>query len=439
MYDENYEAHVNTMRKWLGANTPNVFPCGRNGMHKYNNQDHSMFTAMLSVENILGAEHDVWAVNVEAEYLETSGDETPKSATGRDAPVLPGARSTKTAQACEAEPKADAAECRRRSWPSGARRRRVRAGARDPFGQRRRGRRQRRAGGRTSSRPGCSTTSTSAKVRPEHAGAAVACIELAVEHARDGRARALVTGPMNKEALKASGSPHPGHTEMFAALFGVSPDRTYTMFMVEEMRIFFLTRHHALAAAIALISTQSLRRALTDVDQLMRRLGFDTPRIAVAALNPTPASTACSGPRTTNRARPSMRRQPGERGRPRAGRLGLRQCRQGAHDAVISLYHDQGHIAAKTVDFFGTVSCTLGLPVIRTTAEHGTALDIAARCGNAKPGGQIGHHRGRRSGGPCLGRRHRRLRRRARQAAAHGSRPLSGSATRRRRGWCGPR
>ncbi len=59
------------MRKWLAANTPNVFPCGRNGMHKYNNQDHSMFTAMLSVENILGAEHDVWAVNVEAEYHET--------------------------------------------------------------------------------------------------------------------------------------------------------------------------------------------------------------------------------------------------------------------------------------------------------------------------------------------------------------------------------
>jgi protoporphyrinogen oxidase len=98
VYDEHYQAHVTTMRKWLEVNTPNVFPCGRNGMHKYNNQDHSMLTAMLSVENILGARHDVWSVNVEAEYHEhssngqapggqTSGGTT--SATGREAPLLP--------------------------------------------------------------------------------------------------------------------------------------------------------------------------------------------------------------------------------------------------------------------------------------------------------------------------------------------------------------
>jgi protoporphyrinogen oxidase len=108
VYDENYEAHVTTMRKWLIANTPNVFPCGRNGMHKYNNQDHSMFTAMLSVENILGADHDVWSVNVEAEYLETSDEDTPKSATGRDAPVLPRRALDEAARARAPEPKADA-------------------------------------------------------------------------------------------------------------------------------------------------------------------------------------------------------------------------------------------------------------------------------------------------------------------------------------------
>jgi hypothetical protein len=70
MYDDTYKANVETMRKWLDANSPNVFPVGRNGMHKYNNQDHSMYTAMLSVENIFGAHHDVWNVNVEAEYHE---------------------------------------------------------------------------------------------------------------------------------------------------------------------------------------------------------------------------------------------------------------------------------------------------------------------------------------------------------------------------------
>jgi protoporphyrinogen oxidase len=70
MYDTTYSANVEVMRRWLDENTPNVFPVGRNGMHKYNNQDHSMYTAMLSVENIFGAHHDVWSVNVEAEYHE---------------------------------------------------------------------------------------------------------------------------------------------------------------------------------------------------------------------------------------------------------------------------------------------------------------------------------------------------------------------------------
>jgi protoporphyrinogen oxidase len=74
MYDGTYKANVETMRKWIDANVPNVFPVGRNGMHKYNNQDHSMYTAMLSVENIFGANHDVWNVNVEAEYHEEKAD-----------------------------------------------------------------------------------------------------------------------------------------------------------------------------------------------------------------------------------------------------------------------------------------------------------------------------------------------------------------------------
>src|SRR4051794_38617963 len=70
VYDEDYRDNVDVLRGWLAANTPNVHPVGRNGMHKYNNQDHSMYTAMLTVENILGAHHDIWAVNVEAEYHE---------------------------------------------------------------------------------------------------------------------------------------------------------------------------------------------------------------------------------------------------------------------------------------------------------------------------------------------------------------------------------
>jgi protoporphyrinogen oxidase len=90
MYDEHYQDNVEVLRRWLEEHTPNVHPVGRNGMHRYNNQDHSMYTAMLTVENIFGAHHDIWSVNVEEEYHEEkSGDSSGRVGTGRDAPVIP--------------------------------------------------------------------------------------------------------------------------------------------------------------------------------------------------------------------------------------------------------------------------------------------------------------------------------------------------------------
>jgi protoporphyrinogen oxidase len=89
-YDEDYKANVAVLRSWLEEHTPNVHPVGRNGMHRYNNQDHSMFTAMLTVENLYGAAHDIWEVNVEEEYHEeATGTSGGTSGTGRDAPILP--------------------------------------------------------------------------------------------------------------------------------------------------------------------------------------------------------------------------------------------------------------------------------------------------------------------------------------------------------------
>jgi protoporphyrinogen oxidase len=95
VYDDSYAANVEVLRTWLTANAPNVHPVGRNGMHRYNNQDHSMYTAMLSVENIVaGTRHDIWAVNVEEEYHEedasgASASSSGRGGTGRDAPILP--------------------------------------------------------------------------------------------------------------------------------------------------------------------------------------------------------------------------------------------------------------------------------------------------------------------------------------------------------------
>jgi hypothetical protein len=91
VYDAGYLDRVEILRKWLEAEAGNVYPVGRNGMHKYNNQDHSMLTAMLAVENITGADHDLWAVNVEADYHE----EKAGSGGGRSAPVLPAAVPTR--------------------------------------------------------------------------------------------------------------------------------------------------------------------------------------------------------------------------------------------------------------------------------------------------------------------------------------------------------
>jgi protoporphyrinogen oxidase len=99
VYDEGYAERVDVLRAWLAQTVPNVHPVGRNGMHRYNNQDHSMLTAMLAVDNIVtGARHDVWTVNVEEDYHETVSSQTPAvypasstaaSRTGRDAPILP--------------------------------------------------------------------------------------------------------------------------------------------------------------------------------------------------------------------------------------------------------------------------------------------------------------------------------------------------------------
>ena len=90
VYDDVYRENVDVIRRWFEEHAPNVHPVGRNGMHKYNNQDHSMYTAMLTVDNIHGADHDIWAVNVEEEYHE-EGESGPASGggTGRDAPIIP--------------------------------------------------------------------------------------------------------------------------------------------------------------------------------------------------------------------------------------------------------------------------------------------------------------------------------------------------------------
>jgi len=210
--------------------------------------------------------------------------------------------------------------------------------------------------------------------------ASVAYIEAACDLAKAGEAHAIVTAPVNKEALRAAGCPHIGHTELLAALFGVADP--LTMFVTGRLRVFFLTRHLSLRQAIDAVKRAKVLASLEAVDAAMRDLGFARPSIAVAALNPHAGDGGQFGDEEVSELGPAA---------DDARRLGIdvhgpipadsvfHQALEGEWDCVLSLYHDQGHIATKTRDFHGTVTATLGLPVLRTSVDHGTAFDIAWR------------------------------------------------------------
>jgi 4-hydroxythreonine-4-phosphate dehydrogenase len=228
-------------------------------------------------------------------------------------------------------------------------------------------------------------------VRAEYGKAAVASVEATCALAREGRVDGIVTAPISKEAIRAGGSAFPGHTEMLADLFVVEPHRVLTMFVLDALRIFFLTRHHPLADAIAALSAEQVHDGLVRAGELLGELGIDAPRIALAALNPHAGENGMLGREEGEILRPAVRsaRELGwDVTGPVPADAVFHQARNGRYDAVLALYHDQGHIAAKTLDFFGTVSCTLGLPVIRTSVDHGTAFDIAGR-GIADARGQV--------------------------------------------------
>jgi 4-hydroxythreonine-4-phosphate dehydrogenase len=203
-------------------------------------------------------------------------------------------------------------------------------------------------------------------------------IEAATKAALAGRVAALDTAPINKEAIRAAGVPYIGHTEMLEGLTG-SRD-PLTMFETLGLRVFFLTRHVALRAAPDLITRDRLldyfRRCLGAMD----RLGLAGGELAVAGLNPHCGEHGLFGDEEVRVIAPAVEEARAE-GLAVVGPIGadsvFHQAKTGRYAAVLSLYHDQGHIATKTLDFDRTVSLTLGLPFLRTSVDHGTAFDIA--------------------------------------------------------------
>src|SRR5262245_40045078 len=212
------------------------------------------------------------------------------------------------------------------------------------------------------------------EIDEEHGRAALDAIEKACSLDVDG----LVTGPINKEAARAAGMQFPGHTEMLADLLGADPDGVFTMFVVGKLRIFFLTRHLSLRDAIDALTIEKVHDGIVRVDGLLRQLGVDDPHIALAALNPHAGEGGMMGDEEIRVLRPAVEQADGIHvAGPVPADAVFHQGHEGRFDGVIALYHDQGHIASKTLDFFGTVSATLGLPIIRTSVDHGTAFDLA--------------------------------------------------------------
>jgi 4-hydroxythreonine-4-phosphate dehydrogenase len=204
-----------------------------------------------------------------------------------------------------------------------------------------------------------------------------------------GEAAGLVTGPVNKESLAAAGHGGLGHTELLARLAGASS--VETVFFLAGLYIFFLTRHCSLREALGSVRKEAVLSALVRIDRAMNSLGRAHPRLGIAGLNPHCGDGGLFGSEEIEEILPAVTAAR-EQGLNVEGPIGadsiFHMGFEGAFDAILSLYLDQGHIAAKTRDFHATVTLTLGLPYLRTSVDHGTGFDIAWQ-GKANPESMI--------------------------------------------------
>lgn len=205
-------------------------------------------------------------------------------------------------------------------------------------------------------------------------------IKESVDMAMRGEVKALATTPINKESLKSAEVPYIGHTEMLEDLAG--SEDPLTMFEVNGMRIFFLTRHLSLKDAIGQMTKERVHDYLIRCDKALQRLGVDNRKFAVAGLNPHSGEGGLFGMEELDEIKPGIDaavKDGIDATGPVPADSVFFQALNGKYDAVLSLYHDQGHIAAKMTDFHKTISITNGLPFLRTSVDHGTAFDIAGK------------------------------------------------------------
>jgi 4-hydroxythreonine-4-phosphate dehydrogenase len=219
-----------------------------------------------------------------------------------------------------------------------------------------------------------------------NAGAVLESIDRAVALARSGAAAAVVTNPISKAVLYRAGFQHAGHTEYLAAAAGGS--RPVMMLAVPGLRVVLVTVHVPLAAVSGLLSTDAIVEVARIADASLRRdFAITRPRLVIAALNPHAGEEGSMGSEDRDIIAPAVCRLQAigikAEGPLPADTMFHLRARAG-YDAAICMYHDQALIPVKTIDFDRGVNVTLGLPFVRTSPDHGTALDIAGT-GNARP------------------------------------------------------
>ena len=231
---------------------------------------------------------------------------------------------------------------------------------------------------------------TPGRVSKETGAAQALYIKEAVRLALDRRIAGIVTAPINKEAINLAGYPYPGHTEMLAELTGAK--EVGMMIVGGPLRFLFATTHVAIKDMPKLLTPERVERAIRLCHLGLTTLfGIKRPRIAVAALNPHGGEGGLFGTEEHTAIGPGVARARAL-GFPSVGPLPadtlIGQAARGQYDAVVAMYHDQGLIPLKLAAFGTSVNITVGLPIIRTSVDHGTAYDIVGQ-GKADEGSLI--------------------------------------------------
>jgi 4-hydroxythreonine-4-phosphate dehydrogenase len=219
--------------------------------------------------------------------------------------------------------------------------------------------------------------------------AAYDAICAAVRDAQAGRVDAMATAPVNKLAFSRAGLPWKGHTDLLAHL--TDTDRVAMMFWSEPLKVVLATIHVPLGDVPRLLTREELGAVIGLTARELPRFGVTSPRIAVAGLNPHAGEDGLIGPEEESAMKPAIAdaRAAGiDVQGPFPGDTIFVRASRGEFDVVIACYHDQGLIPVKLLAFGQAVNVTLGLPIIRTSVDHGTAFDIAGK-GIADPSSMI--------------------------------------------------